>query len=153
MANTYHSVILHIIFAVKHRQHLLPKEQLRRIHSYMRSYLTNMGQTPIAIGGTDNHVHLLLKYNMKIMIPNVVRDLKVSTTKFINGLRLSQYDFQWQKGYACFSYSESQVEKLKTYVLNQAIHHQKMTFRDELRRFFDLYDIAYDERYMFADPD
>ena len=58
-------------------------------------------------------------------------------------------DFQWQAGYAGFSVSQSNVEEVTKYIENQAEHHRKMTFQDELRALFRRHGIEFDERYVW----
>ena len=60
-------------------------------------------------------------------------------------------NFLWQAGYAAFSVSRSMVNKTITYVEKQKEHHMRLSFRDEYIAFLKLYDIDYDERYVFAD--
>ncbi|MGQ0762163.1 MAG: transposase [Acidobacteriota bacterium] len=41
--------------------------------------------------------------------------------------------FEWQGGYADFSVSESNLEKVKRYIAQQEHHHRRTSFQDELR--------------------
>ena len=57
--------------------------------------------------------------------------------------------FQWQEGYGAFSVSQSHVEQVHRYILNQEKHHQRKTFKDEFRSFLKKYEVDYDERYVW----
>ena len=57
--------------------------------------------------------------------------------------------FHWQDGYGAFSVSQSHVEYVQKYILNQEAHHRKKTFKDEFRSFLKKYEIDYDERYVW----
>jgi len=57
--------------------------------------------------------------------------------------------FQWQAGYAGFSVSQSNVENVRQYIENQAEHHRRLTFQDELRALFRRHGVEYDERYLW----
>ena len=57
--------------------------------------------------------------------------------------------FYWQSGYAAFSVSESNAERVRRYIDNQEEHHRKMTFQDELRELFRRHRIEFDERYVW----
>ena len=59
--------------------------------------------------------------------------------------------FNWQAGYGAFSYSHSQIDSVVKNIQNQAVHHEKKTFRQEYIEFLENYDIPYDERYIFHD--
>lgn len=63
-----------------------------------------------------------------------------------------QYEqFAWQGGYAAFSVSQSVADKTKEYINNQMEHHKRVSFREEYLQFLQLYNIEYDERYVFSD--
>ena len=149
MANTYTKIYLHIVFAVKGREALLPTRVQDRIYRYMATVLRDKGHFPIAIGGTENHVHILIDYNLSQPIPDMVRELKICVTKLINTNHLIPSQFAWQRGYACFSYSSSQVPAVNNYIMHQAEHHRKMTLSDEMTAIYKRFGIEYDEKYMF----
>ena len=151
MANTYTKIYFHIIFAVKGRESMLPLTEQMRVQQYMATVLRTLGQTPIAIGGTENHVHLLVEYRPNIGLADMVREVKTSSTKFINCNRLIPYKFSWQRGYGCFSYSPSQIDVVKRYVLNQLEHHKRVSFREEITTTYAKFGIDYDEKYIFED--
>ncbi len=151
MANTYININLHIIFAVKNRESLIPPHWQGRIYSFLGGILSNKGHIPIAIGGTDNHVHIFFAYKPTDPLPDLVRDLKINTTKFINENRITPFRFNWQAGYACFSYSHSHIDKVTAYIQNQITHHKGVTFKEELVKFLEKFDVEYDERYILED--
>ena len=153
MANTYAKIYLHIIFAVKNRYDLMPPHWQKIIHGYMAQALRNMGHFPIAIGGTDDHVHILIDYNPANPLPDMVKDLKVGTTKFIRQQRMTPFMFKWQRGYACFSYSHSQIQTVANYINNQTEHHKGRTLQDEIKYIFERFGIEYDENFIFTTPE
>ncbi len=151
MSNTYSKIYLHIIFAVKHRESLMPPAEQPRLHQYFASMLQKAGHFPIAIGGTDNHVHILIDYKPSQSIPDMVKDLKVASAKFINSHRLIPFSFAWQRGYGCVSYSPSQIDAVRQYIINQKQHHEKMTLREEMTTIYDRFGIDYDPRFIFEE--
>lgn len=151
MANTFSQIYIHLVFAVKNREALIPAMIRPRIHAYIGGIVRELGHTPIAVGGTDNHVHVLIGYNITKLIPDLMREVKSSTTNFINSNHLIPFKFGWQRGYACFSYSHSHIPKVVEYIKNQVEHHKSMTFIDELKRELDLRGIDYDMQYLFDD--
>ncbi|MDE6320828.1 MAG: transposase [Muribaculaceae bacterium] len=152
MANTYLQIYLHLIFAVKNRDALIPPQWQPRIHAYAAEMLRNRGNLPIAVGGTDNHIHIFFQYSGKELISELVRDLKVFLTKAINDNRMTPFKFEWQKGYGCFSHSHAQVESVKQYVLNQPQHHHNRTLQEEIEIILRRQGIEFDEKFIFTDP-
>ncbi len=149
MSNTYTSIYLHVVFAVKNREAMLGVYLRKRIHAYIARILTNHNQSVIAVGGTDDHVHILFSYAPTKLLTDIIRDVKVSSTKFINDNRLMVFRFGWQRGYACISCSPLAVSNVKNYILNQNEHHKGMTFREEIIGFYNRAGIEYDEKYIF----
>jgi REP element-mobilizing transposase RayT len=94
----------------------------------MRGIARNCGFDILAIGGTDNHVHILLSLPPGQNLVGTIRDLKANSSRFMK----SQVPlFAWQDGYSGLSVSPSQIETVKNYIANQAEHHRKRTFDDE----------------------
>lgn len=151
MSNTYTKIYLHLIFAVKGRESLIPTLAQPNIHAYMAGVLRRSGHYPIIIGGTDNHVHILIDYTPTKLLPDTVRELKVSTTKFINTQGIIPYMFAWQRGYSCFSHSQSQIEAVKEYIRRQYEHHKGVSLRDEIVRIYARHGIEYNEEYIFEE--
>ena len=152
MANTYICIYLHLVFAVKHRQALLRPDIIPRVHKYIAGVCHKVGNDAICIGGIEDHTHILLKFSPKSCLADFVRDVKVASTKFINDNHLCPHLFAWQRGYACFSYSKSQIEKVCRYINMQMEHHKGYTLQEEIRRFLELYDMDYDQKYIFEEP-
>jgi putative transposase len=78
-----------------------------------------------------------------------VEEVKTDSSKWIKTKGVDFRRFQWQRGYGTFSIGQSQVPALKRYIARQRIHHQRVTFQDEYRKFLESYGIAYDERYVW----
>lgn len=151
MSNTYTKIYLHIIFAVKNREFLLSPVAQQSLHLYLAKMLATSGHYPVAIGGVENHVHILIDYKPTQAIPDLVRELKVASAKMINTNHLIPFQFAWQRGYGCFSYSPSQIEQVKQYILHQKQHHGKMSLREEMIMIYNRFGIEYDEQYIFEE--
>lgn len=82
-------------------------------------------------------------------LSDLMQDIKESSSKWINQKKLVKEKFQWQEGYGAFSYSKSQTAKVIAYVQNQELHHQKITFLSEYKKFLEKFEVDYDERYIF----
>jgi putative transposase len=79
----------------------------------------------------------------------VMRVLKANSSRWVREEGPHRGRFGWQTGYAAFSVSQSSVEPVREYILNQAEHHRRMTFQEEYLLFLRRHGIAYDERYVF----
>ena len=151
MPNTYTQIHIHFIFVVKYRLGLIDKSWRENLYKYITSIVQNKGHKMIIINGVADHVHLLLGMQPHETISDLMKDVKQSSSKWINENRLTTEKFEWQQGYAAFSYSKSQLPKVIEYIENQEVHHQKKTFRQEYIEFLTKFEVDYDEDYIFKD--
>ena len=105
----------------------------------------------LRVGGTGNHIHALMLFSRIETIAHVVEEMKRNSSRWIKTLSPYYEKFAWQGGYGVFSVSQSQVDTVVAYIKNQAKHHKKQSFNDEYLEFLRLYQIEYDERYVFSD--
>ena len=152
MANTYIKIYLHLIFAVKHRNGLISPFWQHRLYDYISGIVNNKGCRVVSIGGTDDHIHILLSYAPIVPLPDLVRDIKSMSSRFINDQHLSPFRFEWQKGYACFSYSHSHVPQVSKYIENQNEHHKGRSLKEEIIDILTKYGVEYDDRYIYTIP-
>jgi len=147
--NTYTQLYIQLIFAVQNRQALIKENIQQKVFSYLSGIITQRDHKSIIVNGTDDHVHLLISLNPKESISTLIHELKRCSTKYINQERLCKFHFSWQEGYGAFSYSKSQLDKLYAYIANQKEHHRKKTFKEEYIQFLEIFNIDYDEKYLF----
>ena len=149
MPNTYTQIYIHIVFAVKGRQSLIPKQHKTELHGYIMGIINNKKQTLIQINSMPDHVHILIGLTPDTAISDLVRDIKAHSSKFINQKRWVLGRFEWQEGFGAFSYARSQLNDIVNYIKNQEKHHLKKTFREEYFEILELFKVAYEEKYVF----
>jgi REP element-mobilizing transposase RayT len=84
-----------------------------------------------------------------ISIAKIIGDIKRSSSKWVKTKSVSLSKFAWQNGYGVFSVGQSEIERVKRYILNQEVHHSKKSFQEELRALFKKYEIKYDEKFVW----
>jgi len=149
MANSFTQLYVQMVFAVKNRQSLIVPENRDRIEKYICGIASNIKCKPISIYCNPDHTHLLVSIKPTICVADAIRDIKSFSSRFINENRLAKSRFEWQTGYGAFSYGQSQIEKVKAYIGNQHIHHNKETFKDEYLSLLKAFQIDYDDNYLF----
>ena len=149
MANTYTRLYIQIVFAVQGRQNLIQKSWKNDLNKYISGTITNLGHKSINVNGMPDHIHTFVGLHPSIAISDLVREIKTSSSLFINQNKLVHGKFNWQAGYGAFSYSQSQITQVYDYIANQEIHHKKKTFKDEYLDFLKEFDITYDNKYLF----
>ena len=149
MANTYTQINIQIVFAVSQRANLIPKNNREELHKYITTVIENKGQKLLAIFAMPNHIHFLIGMRPNIALSDLVRDIKSTSSNFINDKKWVKGKFSWQIGYGAFSYSNSQLERVIKYVLNQEEHHKRKSFKEEYLEFLSKFEIDYDVKYLF----
>jgi len=153
MANTYTQIHIHIIFAVKHRIGFIRSEWKDELYKYITGIIQNNNHKLLAINGMPDHVHIFIGLRPSQSIAELVRDIKANSSKWINEKDFINGKFEWQEGYGAFSYSKSQVSNAITYIENQEEHHRKIGFAEEYKKILDMFEIEYDEKYIFKEPE
>ncbi len=149
MANTYSQIYLQFVFAVKHRVSLIPKEHKEELHKYITGLVQNRNAKMLAVHCMPDHTHLFVGIKPNVLISDFVKEIKVESNEFINHKKWVKGKFSWQEGYGVFSYSHSQIGTVINYIKNQEIHHQRKTFRKEYLKLLELFDISFEEKYLF----
>jgi len=140
---------LHITFSTKNRQPVLNETIQNELFRYLGGVCNEYESNPVIVGGTNNHVHLLINLSRKVALMILIEKLKSHSSKWIKTKGDEFKNFYWQRGYGCFSVNPKQLEVVKEYIQNQEQHHLKLTFEEEYRRFLKEYDLDYDERFVF----
>jgi REP element-mobilizing transposase RayT len=158
MANTYTQLHIQLVFAVKYRLALIEKEWKERLHQYITGIVQKkQGQEYphklLQINSMPDHIHILFGLRPHQSISSLAQNIKTESTTWINKNKFCRIPFAWQSGFGAFSYSKSQVDDVIRYIQNQEAHHKKETFLEEYIRILKMFEIEYDERYIFKEPE
>lgn len=151
MANTYTQIYIQFVFAVQNRISLIQPEWKNELYKYITGIVQNNGHKLISINGVANHIHVFTGYKPHQLIPDLLQDIKGSSSKWINKENFVKGKFSWQEGYGAFSYSSSQIDRVVKYIVNQEQHHKKQTFREEYIQLLEKFNLTFDEKYILKD--
>jgi putative transposase len=149
MSQSLSRVLVHLIFSTKNRERFLTPEIREELHPYLATVLHEDGCPSLQVGGVEDHVHLFFGLSRTRTMAQVVETVKTSSSKWIKTKGLGFAEFHWQAGYGAFSVSQSNAAAVIRYIQDQEEHHQKTTFQEEYRRFLKMYQILYDEKYVW----
>ena len=153
MANTYTQLHIQFVFAVKYRKALIQKAWKDELHKYITGIIQNNGHKMLQINSMPDHIHIFIGLRPLQSISSLVQNIKTESSKWIKDKNFCAIPFSWQEGYGAFSYSKSQVDEVVRYIQNQETHHQKETFLDEYKHFLKVFEIEYEEQYIFKEPE
>ncbi len=151
MSNEFVSCLLHVVIGTSHQRNLLSGDARMHLSSYLASVAKSKGMKLVTLGGTENHIHLLLALPLKLSIESAIVPLQQSSATFLR----QNYDFlrsfSWATGFAAFSISRSQLDSTLAYIQNQEQVHAKKSFRDEYLEFLTFHHLPFKEDALFQD--
>jgi len=139
MPHSFNKIWIHTIWSTKKRMPLINVSVEQKVYQYISEQLRGQGCPVRIINGMPDHIHCLFLLSPQKSIAEVVKQIKGSSSHFVNQNNLISEKFAWQTGYAAYSVSESGVEKVFEYIKNQKRHHQKKTSQQEYNQFIKLY--------------
>ncbi|WP_290867897.1 IS200/IS605 family transposase [Flavobacterium sp.] len=139
MPHSFNKIWIHAIWTTKEREPLIHPNVENKIHQFLSEQLRAQGCPVRIINGMPDHIHCLFLLSPQKSIADVIKQIKGSSSHFINQNNLIADKFTWQTGYAAYSVSESGVDRVFEYIKHQKIHHQKKTFLQEYDEFIKLY--------------
>lgn len=149
MANTYTQIYLQLVFSPMKHENTIPVKHKEELNKYITGIIQNRNHKLLAINCMRDHIHILIGYNPSQPLPDLLRDIKAISSKFINDKNWLSGNFLWQKGYGAFSYSRSDIDVVIKYINNQEIHHRQGSFREEYLKILEKYEVDYEAEYLF----
>jgi len=149
MAQSLSSILIHLVFSTKNREPFITPEIEPELHAYMVTIFQGCKSPSLLVGGTRDHIHALFVLSRTWALADIVEEVKTNSSKWIKTQGREFHQFHWQSGYGAFSIGQSQVQQVKTYIVNQKEHHRRRSFQDELRALLKKYEMVYDERYVW----
>jgi putative transposase len=146
MPSTYLSLHYHLVFSTKNREPTIRNAWRERLHEYLGGTIRGLGGFPEGVGGTADHVHLLIGLKATHCLADVLRELKKASSAWVHE-EIGE-NFAWQEGYAAFTVSPTAREGVKFYIANQEEHHRVKSSRDELIEMLAKAGVAYDVQYF-----
>lgn len=147
MAHSYANNFVHCVFSTKDRVANISEGIRSRVWAYVMGTAEHLGIRLICIGGTADHLHMLIALPASCTLSSAVQRLKANSSRWMNEQGVM---FAWQEGYAAFSVSPSQVERVKEYIRNQAEHHKRRNFEEEFLAFLKKSGVEYDPKQVFG---
>ena len=117
----------HLVWATKNRQPLIRPEMESRLYPYIVSKAGELGLIVHAIGGIEDHMHLVVSIPPRHGVAYVVKCLKGASSHAMNTLLGNPDAFAWQRGYGALSLGERRLTTAISYVHHQKEHHRENT--------------------------
>lgn len=148
MAQTHLSLTIHLVFHTAGNRKSIKEEWRNQLYAFFGGCIRTAGCVPLAIGGTYDHVHILIGLRATHALAEIVRDIKVASSKWVHR-DIGHKMFAWQGGYGAFSVSPSHVERVKGYIANQMEHYKMCSSQEEYVEMLDAAGVEYDAQYLW----
>ncbi len=150
MAHTYTALYYHLVFSTKNRKNFLQPAITESLWPYLGGVARYHGMTALAVGGVDDHIHVLLRAPAVISPSEIAKYIKGGSSKWVLETFPDLRAFAWQDGYGAFAVSKSNVPRVISYIGNQPKHHVKRTFQDEYIELLCAHGIEYNIQYLLG---
>jgi len=144
MSHSWAKMWAHFIFSTKGRVPIIDDALREQLYPYMSGIINRDFGFTRSIGGTSDHIHLLVSMKTTACAADVMRVVKSNSSLWVHRKFRLPYRFAWQTGYGAFSIGASGLIRTIRYINNQKQHHLCMTFEEEFRYLLEKYDVEYD---------
>lgn len=122
-------VYIHLVWATWDRLPLITDERENIVHASIRSECEGLKAGVVALGGIEDHIHLLAHVPSTLDVARLVKRIKGASSHLVNERSTPELFFKWQGAYGSFSISPWDVTKVQRYILNQKKHHHLGTIK------------------------
>lgn len=145
MSQTFYKLWVHLVWGTKDSRPLLTSNIRSILFEHIKGKARLEGYHLDAINGVADHIHCLMSLSPRLSISEVANKLKGESSHWINSERLTKTHFAWQGGFGAFSVSESQIDRVREYIINQEQHHSKQSYAEEVQEFLTMYNAVRNE--------
>jgi putative transposase len=132
MPHSFVKCWIHALWATKERKPLIKPKIEILVHNKIEQELKESNCFVKIVNGMPDHVHGLFTLNPEKSLSDIIKQIKGSSSHWINHQNFIPLKFAWQSGDAAYSVSESQLEKVYNYIKNQKTHHRVKTWQEEI---------------------
>ena len=150
MPHSYISFHVHYVFSTKDRLKTISPEIRERLWAYMGGIARENKVKALAIGGTSDHIHILISLPSTVSAAKAIQLIKGGSSKWVSDNFPEIQQFAWQEGYGAFSIGVSGIDNTISYIQNQDEHHRTRTFQEEFLAFLKKHEIEYDKQYIWG---
>ena len=149
MSHSFTNLLYHLVFSTKHRHPWLDADVRPPLFAYLGGLVREMRGLPLIVNGVPDHVHLLVKLKQDRSLADGVRTLKAKSSAWVHKTFAARTGFAWQTGYGAFSVSQSQAERVRSYIADQEAHHRNRPFCEEFRALLRAHGVEFTEEELW----
>ena len=123
MRTPFTQLYLHCVWATWDRMPLLVPKVERPVYAAILAKCQDLKCEVLAIGGIEDHVHLLIRLHPGVSVANLMKGIKGSSSHLMTHKVFPGEFFKWQGAYRAFTISKDSIPRVRAYIENQKAHH------------------------------
>ena len=141
-------IYCHVIFWTRQLQPALSPDMLAGACEVMDQAMFAVEGEALAAGGTENHLHVLVRMSPDHTLAEVLDALRGRSSAWVAGA-CGKGDFHWSESDVAVSISPDELSVASDFIGRQASHHEIVTFESELKAIFYEHGFDYDPRELW----
>jgi len=130
----YWSLFYHFVWGTANREPLISQAWEESLHKVIVAKARQLGATVLAVGGTDDHIHLAVSVPPTLALSRFIGQVKGNSSHFVNHVVHPDMTFAWQDEYGVISFDRGRLKTVAQYVQSQRQHHGAGTLMAGLER-------------------
>jgi REP element-mobilizing transposase RayT len=123
----YWRLFYHFVWGTKKGELFIEREWENSLHNVIVAKSAELEALVHAVGGIDNHIHLVVSVPPKTALSTFIGQVKGNSSHWVNHELHPGYYFAWQAEYGVVSFGGKQLDMVVRYVHNQRKHHAEGT--------------------------
>ncbi|HST06469.1 MAG TPA: IS200/IS605 family transposase [Chloroflexia bacterium] len=123
MSGPYTQLFVHCVWATWDRLPLITPAFEAQIYASIGDKCAKLGCETLAIGGIEDHVHLLVELPATLAVAQLLKETKGASSHLMTHVLRPDVFFRWQGSYGVFTVSKDRVPTVQQYIKRQKIHH------------------------------
>jgi len=130
---------IHAVWGTKKRYPYLINDVKSKVIAHIKDNAKQKNIFIDSLNGYHEHLHCLFCLNTDMSISKAMQLIKGESSFWINKEKITKEKFEWADEYYAVSVSDSQIDKVRSYIKNQDTHHKKTTYEEEYKNFIESY--------------
>ena len=131
---SYTQILYHIVLRTKRSEKSISQNNVSSLYKYIWGIIKNKNGKLYRINGMEDHIHILSDLHPSVSLADYIKSIKVATSLWMKQSNDFPLFREWSKGYAAFTYSFSEKDRITAYIKNQQEHHRDENTEEEMKR-------------------
>ena len=123
----YWRLFYHFVWGTKNKEQLIEPEWENSFHNVIAAKASDLGAFVHAVGGMEDHIHLVVSVPPKIALSTFIGQVKGNSSHFVNHESGLDTHFSWQAEYGVVSFGGKMLDMVVRYAHDQRKHHAEET--------------------------